>query len=54
MEFDQEEELAAMCLHALAIALYPSTTFAVLHTSSSSSQSAPDRNKGGSQRSREL
>jgi hypothetical protein len=53
MEFDQEEELAAMCLHALAIALYPSIFFAVSHTSSFS-QSAPDRNRGGSQRSREL
>jgi hypothetical protein len=42
-EVDQEE-LAAMCLCAPSIALYPSPTFAVHCTSSS--QSSLERNRG--------
>jgi hypothetical protein len=45
------EELTATCLSAPPSALYPSTSFAVHRTSS---QSAPDRNKGATQRSRPL
>ncbi|CAK9213814.1 unnamed protein product [Sphagnum troendelagicum] len=50
MEVDQEK-LAAMCLYAPALALYTSTTLALHRTSS---QSAADRNKGGTQSSRHL
>jgi hypothetical protein len=46
-EFDREQ-LAATCLRAPAIPLYPSKTFAGHLTSS---QSAPDRKRGGTQRS---
>jgi hypothetical protein len=49
-EVDQEE-LTATRLCAPAIPLYSSTTFAVHRTSS---QSAQDRNRGGTQRSRQL
>jgi len=49
-EVDQEE-LAVVCPCAPGTALCPSTTFAVHLTSS---QSAPDRNKGGSETSRQF
>jgi hypothetical protein len=43
-EVDQDELLAATCLYAPLIPLYPSITFAVYRISA---QSAPDRNRGG-------
>jgi len=46
---DQEELVVTCLLCAPAIALYPSTTFAVHRTSSS--QSSPDRNRSGTHRS---
>ncbi len=46
-----QEELAASCLCAPVIALHPSTTPAVHCTSS---QSAPDRNKCSTERSRQI
>jgi hypothetical protein len=46
-----QEELAASCLCAPVIALYPLTTLAVHCTAS---QNAPDRNKCSSERSRQI
>jgi hypothetical protein len=48
----EEVLLAATCLCAPAIALHPSTTTFAVHRTSS--QSARDRNRSGTQRSRQL
>jgi len=46
-----EEDLVATCQFAPAIPLYTSTAYAVHR---SSFQNAPNRNKGGTQRSRQM